>query len=482
MTSDDPDPLDAAGDVEATPESSKTAQALDADPDAVGVYLHQIGKLPRLSERQTIELAREIEGGRSEVRACLFQLPMAIAYLEGLAERLREGKVASRDVVTLPHPDDVVTLEDRVERFLSEEERLARLARRAPGRGYLNGLRKRIAKRIASLDLADKVIDGMAAKLEQASVLVRDQERILRRATSRKKLEAEARAARQSIREVLATVGITAEELHELARKVRVAIARTNRAKHVFTEANLRLVVWIAKRYGSRGMGLLDLIQEGNIGLMRAVERFDHRIGCKFSTYAVGWIKQAMARAILAQGRVVTVPSHTREILSCVRAAKRTLAATLDREPTVDEIATEAKVDVSRVRDLLDALSNHLSLDDRVRENDDRTWNDLLEDHRTLPPDVIADVDLQAEHADRGLATLPEREAAIVRLRFGIDCPRGDQSLGEVADCFGVSRERVRQIEGRALRRLRVGPATAQAEADQATGRRSGVPRQPSDG
>jgi RNA polymerase sigma factor (sigma-70 family) len=164
-----------------------------------------------------------------------------------------------------------------------------------------------------------------------------------------------------------------------------------------------------------------------------------------------------MARAVLSQSRVVTVPTHTRETLGRVRAAQRKLRADLDREPTVDELAAEAGVELSRVRDLLDALSDHLSLDDRIREDDDRTWNDLLEDNRTLSPEVATDIGLQSEQIDRGMATLPEREAAIVRLRFGVDSPSGDQTLGEVAASFGVSRERIRQIEGRALRRLRLG-------------------------
>jgi RNA polymerase primary sigma factor len=448
----EPEPPD-----EPVAETQETTRESDLDLDAVGIYLQQVGTLPRLTEKQTIELARQIEEGRSEVRGCLFGLPMAMAYLDGLAARLREGKVTPRDVVAIPHPDDEVKLEDRAARFLSEESRLASLARGARKQASRNGVRARIAERIAKLDLAESVIDGMASKLEEASRLVEEQERLLRRARNRGTLATEARTARRTIREVLATVGVNAAELHELARRLRAARERIELAKRRFTEANLRLVVWVAKQYATRGMLLLDLVQEGNLGLMRAVERFDHRLGCKFSTYAVGWIRQAMARAVLSQSRVVTVPSHTRETLGRVRAAQRKLRADLDREPTVDELAAEAGLELSKVRDLLDALSEHLSLDDRIREDDDRTWNDLLEDNRTLSPELATEIGLQSEQIDRGMAALPEREAAIVRLRFGVDSPRGDQTLGEVAASFGVSRERIRQIEGRALRRLRMG-------------------------
>jgi RNA polymerase primary sigma factor len=453
--------FDADPAADAVVETQETTQETSQEPalelDAVGVYLRQVGALPRLTEKQTTELARQIEEGRSEVHRYLFGLPMAMAYLNGLAVRLRDGKVTPRQVVEIPHPDDEVTLEDRAVRFLSEESRLASLVRRARNHGSRTAVRARIAERIAKLDLADSVIDGMAAKLEEASRLVEEQERLLRRARTRGTLGTEARSARRTIREVLGTVGVNAAELHELVRRLRMARERIELAKRRFTEANLRLVVWVAKQYATRGMLMLDLIQEGNMGLMRAVERFDHRLGCKFSTYAVGWIRQAMARAVLSQSRVVTVPSHTRETLGRVRAAQRKLRADLDREPTVDELAAEAGVELSKVRDLLDALSDHLSLDDRIREDDDRTWNDLLEDNRSLSPELATEIGLQNEHIDRGMAALPEREAAIVRRRFGVDSPSGDQTLGEVAASFGVSRERIRQIEGRALRRLRLG-------------------------
>jgi RNA polymerase primary sigma factor len=245
--------------------------------------------------------------------------------------------------------------------------------------------------------------------------------------------------------------GLGAEEREQLV----VLVADGVEAKKVLVSANLRLVVSIAKRYVGRGMLFLDLIQEGNLGLIRAVEKFDHTKGFKFSTYATWWIRQAITRAIADQARTIRIPVHMVETINKVMRIQRTLHQELEREPTVEEVADKADLSPARVREIYRMSQDPLSLDSPVGSEDDTNLGDFIEDARAEAPGEVAIRDLLKAAVDEALADLNERERQVVRLRFGLDDEGQVRTLEEVGKAFGVTRERIRQIESKTLAKLR---------------------------
>jgi len=438
----------------AVEESGLSEEALRPSPaegeDPVRIYLKEIGKVRLLTARQEVEIGQRIEAGQIKLRGALADIPMAVDRLLVLVDRLRRSEVPLDDVIILPEggepsPEQVrpiMTAFARMRRLERESQRLREsLAAKRRAASTRANYGKWIAQNGASvrsivekLPLKPALIDGLVVEVRQLA------ER-MRAATGRAELhalETEAGLARKPLLAALAEI-----ESHD--RVVR-------QAKKELMEANLRLVVSVAKRYLGSELSLLDLVQEGNLGLMKAVDRFQYRRGFKFSTYATWWIRQAITRAIADHSRTIRIPVHMVETLNRISRVNRLMVNEMGREPTPEELARRTGVPARKVRLILESSRKPLSLETPIGEDSD--LGDFLEDKTAESPnDNLISQDL-TNQVDRALATLSPKEKEILRLRFGIG-EEGEHTLEEVGKRFSVTRERIRQIETKALRKLR---------------------------
>jgi RNA polymerase primary sigma factor len=386
--------------------------------DPLRVYLRKMGTVPLLTREGEVELAKRIEEGTNAVRDSLFDSQVAVDELVTIQERLMENRLRARELLNVEADDD--TFEKEV--WSGDESRKSKADK------SLKKLKSDVYKLLLQLNFNKRAIDKMAQALKHKAMLEPSEDN-----------------------------GISIEEHKELrshAKTIRSGERRAQRAKAQLVEANLRLVVSIAKRYTNRGLQLLDLIQEGNIGVMIAADKFEYRRGYKFSTYATWWIRQAITRAIADQARTIRIPVHMVETMNKMHRTAHDLVQELGREPTPEELAQRLDIPVSKVRSLLRIVKEPLSLETPRGEDGDCTLGDFVEDQKApSPSDSLMSSDLNKQTREL-LNSLSVREQRVLQKRFGIG-EKSEHTLEEIGKEFNVTRERIRQIEAKALQKLK---------------------------
>jgi RNA polymerase primary sigma factor len=477
--------------------------------DPVRMYLREMGKVPLLTREGEVEIARRIEQGERQIVRALFRAEAPMKEMRRLGLLLKQSKLKVEDFIRLDENSTseaainrerlkahrimmrVITVQQRVNRL--DSKAVSRLTQRQK-QTHANTVKRAgddLTAEINKLNLNPKLIEDIAAGIKSQAGEIREIERDIAVAEKRYSISAEevaalqrqfkkgGAAARKAKRESGVDAEVTAEFMSEV-RAVRRRVKKVEETSHInrvtvlslsdqiqdgertaqqakkeMIEANVRLVISIAKRYTNRGLEFLDLIQEGNAGLMRAVDKFDYTKGYKFSTYATWWIRQAITRAIADQARTIRVPVHMIEHINKVVRVSRRLVQELGREPTPEEIAVRLELPVDKVKAILKAAQEPISLDRPIGEDDDSNLGDFIEDTSVVSPAHSAASAMLRDEVNDVLKTLTPREAKVIRLRFGLTDDANPRTLEEVGAFFNVTRERIRQIEAKALRKLR---------------------------
>ena len=470
-----------------------SAGALEKTNDPVRLYLREMGVVPLLTREGEVAIAKRIERGQLKTQKAIARSPLAVKELLRIGEALEAGTANIREIVLFSEQAELTGDEDKAEEYrnwtiegiqnirkiskqaLKEWDKLRAEQKLTRGkkskklmrlRRKVARLRLEIAQEIGRLSMTERARQRLINAIRAVQKEVRDSEREMANYTEKltkkrikpddqKEFKRRISAAKKRLVQIEGDQHVGPVEIKRSLQSIVIGEQQTGQAKRELVEANLRLVVSIAKKYTNRGLQFLDLIQEGNIGLMKAVDKFEWRRGYKFSTYATWWIRQAITRAIADQARTIRIPVHMIETINKLIRTSRALVQELGREPTSEEIAKKMDIPVSKVRKVLKIAQEPISLETPIGEEEDSHLGDFIEDKSILnPADAVVASNLR-EITDEVLATLTPREEKVIKMRFGLGTSGSEHTLEEVGQHFAVTRERIRQIEAKALRKLR---------------------------